>query len=124
MSYVPTDPLPVEKGPWCTKCGHVSQSLTNSMDPKRPIAICLRNYPDGKGCGRVIASYNMREAEFAYSTRRRKLTEARHKQHSPDNPRKWATWCRHCDALTPGGQPFGTNTVSTGLAGATGKVVR
>lgn len=86
----------VERGPWCTKCGYVAAVVRQSLDPRRPIGRCRRGEPSGRGCGEVVASYDLAEAEFAYRARRRKLTEARHAHHPTDHPERWATWCRAC----------------------------
>ena len=122
MSYKAADPLPPERGPWCTMCGHVASFRLITLDPRRPIAQCLRGYPDHKGCGRVIASYDYREAEQAYSARRRRITEARHKQHDPERPERWANWCRPCDAVQAARSHTGTNTAGTKPAGAAGRM--
>ena len=123
MTHSEPETAETRKGPWCTMCGYVAAPVVATLDPDRPVGICRRGEPDRKGCGRVIASYTLAEAEQAYRTRRRKLTEARHKQHPPDDPRKWATWCKPCDDLLLARSLSGTYAGPAKGPGAARKVV-
>ena len=116
----PADP-PRFQGPWCTLCGHAAQSHLATLDPRRPIGLCLRGHPDKKGCGRVIASYDLSEADYAYKARRRKATESRHRQHPADNPGKYANWCGKCSEAQLTASHTGTTTVGTKPTGARGR---
>jgi len=132
------------RGPWCTMCGYVATFYLATLDPAHPIAYCRRgedlrettahtqkggNGPvipygaRGKpaGCGRVIGSYDAAEANTAYCTRRRKLTEARHRQHDPQRPEKWANWCRPCDTVQAARSHIGTDAGRTLRPGAARK---
>ena len=127
-------------GPWCTLCGYAATDQQPTLSPGRVIGYCRRGedrpalrersearrgvpqiprdrYGKPTGCGRVIASYDLAEAEYAYRTRRRRLTEARHGKHDPANPGKWANWCAKCDAIQAAKSHQGTNAAGTVPAG-------
>lgn len=109
------------RGPWCTKCGSAAVVLFETLDPRYPMVKCKRGYPDSAGCGDLIGSRVLADAEAAYRARRRKLTEARHKQHPADRPGKYANWCRHCEAIEAANAHHGTTAVGTQPAGANGR---
>jgi hypothetical protein len=86
-------------GPWCCKCGSWAEVIRETLDSRYPVVVCKRGYPSSKGCGEVIGSRSMADADRAYKARRRKLTESRHKQHDPARPERHADWCRHCERI-------------------------
>lgn len=108
-------------GPWCTKCGSAAVVLSETLDARYPMVKCKRGYPDSAGCGDVVGSRVLADADAAYKARRRKLTEARHKQHPADQPGKYANWCRQCDAIEAANSHLGTTAGRTQRPGAIGR---
>lgn len=82
------------QGPWCLRCGYPAKARESSLDPNLPLADCRRGYPDHKGCGRVLATFDREEAELVWSRARSRRITGRHNQHVRAG--KPATYCLAC----------------------------
>lgn len=84
-----------ERGPWCTKCAFPGAITAQSLDPAHPLGQCGRGTEDRPGCGRVILTTSLAEREAVFSSRRRKLTTAKHAKH--DSAKYPVPYCGRCE---------------------------
>lgn len=88
----------LDLGPWCTICGQPGKQTQVSLDTARLIGVCQRGAPKQTGCGRVILTNDVHEAEFVFDQRRRRYATARHGEHL--SAKKRNPYCTECDEVS------------------------